>query len=481
MQESMKYSGQNAESSGSPPEWTRKHIEIMQDAVERMEKHLPFASAGLIKEKKNLFDVKAGMTGIRRPPSDIGVVLRVFDGASFHEWSHNGLTNNALPGFAENFARDIASRRDSSKSIILPEEEPLTMHFSSKPVINPFDVPQSEKMELLKGIYASWHERDPRIRSCSTSIDEKNTFKIYVSSKRCLTQEVVIVNGMVMFFTANDKGRTSWDYLHFSTDDFKELIFDEARIESTMSRTLRFLDARPIPPGTYEVVTDPDVSGIIAHEAFGHGVETDMFVKDRARAREYMGKRVGSDLVDMYDDPTLKGRAGSYFFDDEGQVSTSTRILDKGILKSGLTDMYSASVLGIPRTANGRRQDVTRKVYARMSNTFFAPGESDKDDLISSVKHGYLLTGSGQGMEDPKEWGIQVESRFAEEIENGKLTGKLYSNIAITGTVPGILSAVKGVSKDLQLIGGGGCGKGHKEMVKVSCGGPYMLTEARLG
>ena len=142
------------------------------------------------------------------------------------------------------------------------------------------------------------------------------------------------------------------------------------------------LGAVPVPPGTYDVVTDTVTTGVIAHEAFGHGMETDMFLKERARAADYIGKRVGSDLVNIVDDPSMAGAYGSYFVDDEGRGASPTQIIRDGILQGGLTDLYSASRLGISRTANGRRESVHRKAYARMSNTFFTPGSSTREELL---------------------------------------------------------------------------------------------------
>lgn len=51
----------------------------------------------------------------------------------------------------------------------------------------------------------------------------------------------------------------------------------------------------------YDVITAPEITGLIAHEAFGHGVEMDMFVKERALAKEYVGKKVASDITSMKD------------------------------------------------------------------------------------------------------------------------------------------------------------------------------------
>ncbi len=241
------------------------------------------------------------------------------------------------------------------------------------------------------------------------------------------------------------------------------------------------LDAVPMEPGEYEVILDPDMAGTLAHEAFGHGVETDMFFKKRARAIEYMGKRVGSDLVTMYDGAAEVDQTGSFLFDDEGVFASKTLIIDKGILRSGISDTLSALALGIPRTGNGRREAFSHKAYARMTNTYFAPGTSTLEEMIASVKHGWQLSQLNSGMEDPRNWGIQLICMVGREIKDGKFTGRVASPVVCSGYVPDVLSAVSMVSSDFELGGSGACGKGHKEYAKVSSGGPYVKTRMRLG
>jgi TldD protein len=140
----------------------------------------------------------------------------------------------------------------------------------------------------------------------------------------------------------------------------------------------------------------------------------------------------------------------------------------------------SATLLEVPRTANGRRQDATRKAYARMSNTFFTAGEDSVESLIGGVKRGLYLRKLTHGMEDPKGWGIQLVAHIGEEIEDGRLTGRLHSPAAITGYVPEVLGSVDGVANDF-FAGTGTCGKGHKEFIPVSTGGPHIRFTARLG
>jgi TldD protein len=114
-----------------------------------------------------------------------------------------------------------------------------------------------------------------------------------------------------------------------------------------------------------------------------------------------------------------------------------------------------------------------------MSNTFFAPGGSTRDELLASLDNGLLLCQTLNGMEDPKGWGIQIWAHFAREYRGGKPTGRLFSPVAITGYVPDLLGDVSMVSDDFHLVAGS-CGKGWKERVPVSSGGPHLRTRCRL-
>jgi TldD protein len=185
------------------------------------------------------------------------------------------------------------------------------------------------------------------------------------------------------------------------------------------------LGAERIEPGEYQVSASPGVGGTICHESFGHGVETDMFLKKRARAAHFIDRIVGSPLVNIFDDPSWPGGHGSYFFDDEGKLSTPTQIVENGIFRRGITDLYSATALKIPRSANGRRQDYSRKAYARMSNTYFGAGTATLPEMLAQVDPEVYLDKWSSGMEDPQGWGIQVTCHYGHEIKGARLQPNL--------------------------------------------------------
>lgn len=101
--------------------------------------------------------------------------------------------------------------------------------------------------------------------------------------------------------------------------------------------------------------------------------------------------------------------------------------------------------------------------------------------MIASISYGFLLQNASSGMEDPKNWGIQCMVDVAREIKDGKLTGKIFSPIVLTGYVPDLLKSISMISDTVELGGSGFCGKGYKEWVKVSDGGSYIKAKIRLG
>ena len=98
----------------------------------------------------------------------------------------------------------------------------------------------------------------------------------------------------------------------------------------------------------------------------------------------------------------------------------------------------------------------------------------------AAVDNGIYLDQWSSGMEDPQGWGIQVTCHFGHEIKNGRITDRVFAPIGVSGYVPDVLGSITAVGNDLALDGGG-CGKGHKEMIPVASGGPHLLMKARLG
>ncbi|MDH7483639.1 MAG: TldD/PmbA family protein [Spirochaetales bacterium] len=345
---------------------------------------------------------------------------------------------------------------------------------------DPFTCDPAEIISSLVDLQRNLQQH-PFIVTAYSRYEAVHVSRMFLSPHRDLFQSF-IWGQAYLFGIARRDDRQRLSYRSVSGLEGAELLDSLYGIVPELASELEeLLDAISIEPGEYDVILDPDVAGTLAHEAFGHGVETDMFFKGRARAYEYLGKRVGSDLVTMYDGAQGVVQTGSYLFDDEGMPASRTMVIDHGMLVSGISDALSASALGLPATGNGRRQAVTHKAYARMTNTYFAPGDATLESMLASIRHGWYLSRVNSGMEDPINWGIQLLCLVGREIRDGRFTGRIASPVLCSGYVPDVLSAIDMVSSDFSLSGSGYCGKGYKEFVKVSSGGPHVKTRMRLG
>ena len=360
-------------------------------------------------------------------------------------------------------------------------DEPQELFVEMETGTMPEEADLDSLVKELTDVSLAAMEQGEHLIDCRLTAQSTHVCKMFLTENRDLRQSYVYSEGTVVPMAMKD-GRMEYSYAGVAERQGPEIF---AGLREKMTEAVRIaeelLTAERIEPGEYEVITTPEVSGLIAHEAFGHGVEMDMFVKNRALGKEYIGKRVGSDLVTMHEGANAAVNVASYAFDDEGTLAGDVIEIDHGILKTGVCDALSALRLGGQPTGNGKRENFEHKAYTRMTNTIFEAGNDSLDDMIASVDYGYLLAGMQSGMEDPKHWGIQCIIERGYEIRNGKLTGKVVTPIIMTGYVPDVLGNITMASREAEVFGTGGCGKGYKEWVKVSDGGPYLKTKARLG
>ncbi len=434
-------------------------------------------------------DVKAKAVQVTRNTANIstgrdtecGFVVKMVSGNVFYEYSLDDI-NGDIPALAEKIAQGFRLSAALQGNTIDP------VHLSDEPMVQSFARPHDladwtdqQLLSFCKEQCAALLAKDGHLLNAVVSVSSVETSKLFITGNRELDQNYAWVNGVLAgVYRDNDKVVQAYEIsAHPSIREVLEEL--PTRTEKLLKKAHMLTLAKPITPGVYDVITDPSITGLIAHEAFGHGVEMDQFVKDRALARQYVGKYVASPICNMRDGAAATLSAASYFFDDDGVLAGDTQIIKDGILLTGISDLASATQLGTAPTGNGRRQSSRRKAYSRMTNTFFEPGSSKLEDMIASIDHGYMLFETNNGMEDPKNWAIQCVAQYGIEIVGGKLTDNYVSPVVMSGYVPDLLKSISMVSDDFSCIGAGMCGKGYKEWVRVSDGGPALKARVKLG
>ena len=452
----------------------RKMIEILEQDYDYVSV-LSTDSKGLIVR----ISQHSKSVGNKTMTTERGTVVRVYKDGLYSEYALDRFD----PEDPESAAAEIRETLEAQAEVLRIcsaevfetgklSDEPLELLVEKETGCLPEEADLSALVEQLAGISDKGMSMSEYMLDCIANAQSTHICKLFMTKNRYLRQSYVYSEGGVAAILGRD-GQNRIGYTGISGLGGPEL-FEKLseKLEYAVSSGVEMLDADRIVPGEYEIITTPEVSGLIAHEAFGHGVEMDMFVKGRALGAEYIDRQVGSGLVTMHEGALCAENVTSYAFDDEGTPAGDVTEIDRGILKTGICDALSALRLGVQPTGNGKRENFEHKVYTRMTNTIFDSGTDSLDDMIASVQHGYLLEGVQSGMEDPKHWGIQCIVQMGREIRDGKLTGKVVSPVIMTGYVPDLLGNITMVSTDRGVFGNGGCGKGHKEWVKVSDGGP---------
>jgi TldD protein len=402
--------------------------------------------------------------------SERGIKLRAYTGNKYYETHTTNLDEANLVKIAE----ELVANLPENKEIPLTKDF-LDKDFSEKCKINPDSIKFEDKIKLTEA--AVQKMKNSNLQNARCNYEEEITFKAFCSRNKFLTQRLQRVLMLVIPYIKAEDGSTRYAFEQALANGYEATKDIDEKIKKVLENIMHVKVAKKIKPGKYTTITCPDPTGVLAHESFGHGAESDTAYKGRAKMAEHIGDKIAPDFVNIIDDPSIEGTYGHYFFDDEGEFVKPTYMIKDGVITDYITESFSIERMGKKQSANGRAQSFDHKSYARMSTTFFGAGKDSLKDMIANVKDGIFFIGPVGGMEDPKGWGVQLQRGLAQRIKNGKLTDEYYWNVSVTGYLPTILSNIKKVSKEFEITHASHCGKGHKEWIEVASGGPYLLIE----
>ncbi len=347
---------------------------------------------------------------------------------------------------------------------------------------NPIDgVPFAKKVELLQEIDAYVRGKEPKARQVSVSLaaswqvveiiraggwraaDVRPLVRLNVS--------VVCADGTRMEAGGSGSGRRA-AYGDIFLPTYWKNEADEAIRQALVN--LRSVDA---PAGEMPVVLGAGWSGVLWHEAVGHGLEGDFHRKKTSMFTHLMNEMVASPNVTVIDDGTLADRRGSLTIDDEGTPTQRNVLIENGRLVGLMQDRMNARLMGVKPTGNGRRQSHAYAPMPRMTNTLMLGGDADPKEIIGSVKKGLYCANFGGGQVDIVSGKFVFSVTEGYLIENGKLTAPV-KGATLIGAGSEALTKVGMVGNDMEIDRGiGTCGK-DGQGVPVGVGQPTLRIDA---
>ncbi len=407
---------------------------------------------------------------------DFGVGIRVIKGDQTGYSFTEEITAEAMRTAAQT-AANIARSADPGQIAKLgyyptPDYYPIQTKWE--------DVTIDQKIPKIQQLNKAMHAADKRVIKTNASISDNTSYILVATSEGrivCDYQPMVQIAGSC---TAEHNGKRERNGFNLCERNGIEFISSESlnRIGTeAVRRTVNLFDAVKPSAGEMPVVLAAGSSGILLHEAIGHGMEADFNRKNTSIFSDKIGKKVAEDFVNIVDSGKNKNIRGSINIDDEGNDSQETHLVRNGILESYLHDKISAKFYGVDPTGSGRRQSFRFAPLPRMRNTYMTNGPHSVEEIVSSIKNGIYVDQFTNGQVDIGGGDYTFYVKSGNLIENGKLT-KPIKDINLIGNGPDSLSKVTMVANDMKMAEGGWtCGKGGQG-VPVSMGLPTIKVSA---
>jgi TldD protein len=403
---------------------------------------------------------------------DYGVGVRVIIGDQVGYTFTEEISESALKNAARTASAIAASGKSPGPAGLsrrkTPDFYPIARHWQAVSI--------EKKLRCLQKLDEKIFALDKRIIKANISFRNETSYILMADSEGnavCDYRPLAKVGGSC---TAEDKGRREQNW-HALSGRVGFDYFTPERIDyiaqKAVDQTRVLFDAVKPEGGEMEVVLAAGDSGILLHEAIGHGMEADFNRKKISIFCEKMGKPVAENFVSIVDDGTNPVYQGSLNVDDEGNNTEKTFLVRDGALESYLHDRISAKHYKVKPTGSGRRQSFRFPVQPRMRNTYMLPGPHKKEEIIKSVKNGLYAEQftNGQVMIGAGDFTFYLKLGYL--IQDGKLT-RPVKDVNIIGNGPQVLKDIVMVGDDLKVGDFGGyCGKGGQR-VPVTMGLPTV-------
>ena len=370
--------------------------------------------------------------------------------------------------------------------------------------IDPREVPLSETVKMAVDGCQTLQAQSGDIAYCATSTSTFLLRELFLSSEGADVDQsfaqtegfgIVICNGENGAFEHYDSTGhlRGWEILSEGYDNgpivLPAFVDFCARLGADAALVAQAPPLKP-PDKEVTVVTDPHFNTLLVHEVVGHPSELDRALKYEAAyagrswflkspRENQLGKQIASPLVTAFSDPSMEGY-GSFKYDHDGTPARRAYIIKEGVLEEFLNNRQTAAQMGVEPNGSARSTEAHLVPLIRMTNTVFAAGDRDPQDIISEVDSGYYVAGHRTPSIAESRENFRITAVKVYEIENGQL-GRLYRDGGITADSRDYFMSIDAVGNDLRVNPIPNCGKGQPMQAKrMSNGGPTMRGVARL-
>ena len=317
--------------------------------------------------------------------------------------------------------------------------------------------PPSARIEIARAVEAAALAFDPRIQnSGGGDFDTATSHKILMNSRGFTGEYRRSYCGFSAQPIAHDTdGRMQRNYWYSAARSTRLLEDPVAIGQEAARRTLQRLGARQVRTQQAPVVFSPEIARSIVGNIFD-AANGDAIYRHASFFAGMLGERVAGENVTVIDDGTMvfdhkgnlkTGGFGTAPFDGEGLPTRRTVLIEHGILRSYVTNTYTARKLGLARSTGNAARSLAGNPGIGAGNFFLQPGTQPPEQIIADVKSGLYVTET-MGFGVNLVTGDYSQGASGMWIENGELAYPV-EEITIAGNLKDMYRNISAIGNDL--------------------------------
>jgi len=401
-------------------------------------------------------------------------------------WSFCSITNpnsfNEIKNILDNTIKNSDYRKIDDKKIKL-YSNPVNKREINFPVLKKPEIEELIKIGLeCNKIISS----TPKIIKSITNASHTVNSKYFTNSEGSEILQNFTDVIMEMVATAHESGQTQSVNITEGGRGGLELITNKIQqsAKEISKKASELIYAKPVKEEKATVVMNPDFVSLLTHEILGHPSEADRVLgKEMAWAggawwKGKIGEKIGSEKLNVFDDPTIKESLGWYYFDDEGVGTKKTTLVEKGVLKNHMQNRETSEIFNTVPTGNMRATNYRFMPLIRMACTCIGNGDQNVNEIIKDVKNGYYISNMKVPSIDMNRYNWNISCQYAQKIENGEITD-LLRDVIVMGTAPEFFNSIDACGNDFTVRPITNCGKGDPmQSMMMGNGGPTIRGTA---
>jgi len=419
-----------------------------------------------------------------RNSEDKGIGVRLIKNGA---WSFCSITNPKSFDEIKNILDKTIKNSDYTNS---NKKNKINLHNNpiNKKQIN-FPVIKKPEIEELTSIGLECNEimmNSPAIIRSVTNPYFVTNSKYFVNSEGSKILQNFTDVIMEMVATAHESGITQSVNITEGGRGGMELIQSKSQqsAKEISVKASELIKAKPVKEEKTTLVMNPDFVSLLTHEILGHPSEADRVLgKEMAWAggawwKGKIGEKIGSENLNVFDDPTIKESLGWYYYDDEGVETKKTNLIENGILKNHMQNRETSEIFNSIPTGNMRATSYRYMPLIRMACTCIGNGDQEVNEIIKDVKNGYYISNMKVPSIDMKRYNWSISCQYAQKIEDGELTD-LQRDVIVMGTAPEFFNSIDACGNDFTVRPITNCGKGDPmQSMIMGNGGPTIRGTA---